>query len=204
MAEPLTLTEALRKLRPAQALNTRQAVLDELLSHFLVVQETLWSSEGYDAGEETGIQSTIFTNSPSYRALDRLLRLMRNQGQQKALGGFPVATLYWHLGEWYFRSQRFPVYAPARVIRERRRGVLYEEERRPAVAQHTIHLRRHKDVRADRVKLALDWLDVEWPAHVGEFLGDGKTWPQEPFVPDEILEAHLPGDEVIRKVRTAA
>jgi hypothetical protein len=41
------------------------------------------------------------------------------------------------------------------------------------------------------VKVGLEWLDQQWTIHVSGRIG-------EPMVPDEILEAHLPGDEALR------
>lgn len=190
MSDPLTLSQALRKLRPAQALNTRQMVLDELLTHYRTAEETLWSGQGYDATDMAGVRGMPAVWTKTYRELELLLKLMRSQGKQQALQGFSLQTLYWHLAEWYLRSEVFPQW-PKRYTVQRGRETV---EVRPPVR---MVLRRHKDVRPERVKLALDWLDAEWTARVEPRLG-------EPFVPDEITQAHLPGDEVLKKERAAA
>jgi hypothetical protein len=190
MTEPRTLSEALRKLHPAQALNTRQKVLDELLTHYRTAEETLWSGQGYDATDMAGVRGMPAVWTRSYRELEGLLKKMRNQGQQKAVEGFSLQTLYWHLAEWYLRSEVFPQW-PKKYSVQRGRETI---EVRPPVR---MVLRRHKDVRPARVKLALDWLDAEWTSSVQPRVG-------EPMVPDEIMQAHLPGDDVIReKVRAA-
>jgi hypothetical protein len=160
------------------------------LDYFVAVQETLWSSEGYDAGDETGIQSTIFTSSPSYRALERLVRELR----------LVEPPTYWHVSEWYFRSNRFPVYTPPRTIRYRSHGTLFEDTR--LTQSHQLRLSFNRQVLVDQVKEGVDWLGSNWDNHAGEPVGrwqDGGVmrWPLEPFVPDELTAEFLPGDEVL-------
>lgn len=115
--------------------------------------------------------------------------------------GTPLKLLHWHVGEWYFRCRRFPSYASSETIRYCDKGVLHELEReRRGVWRFVL---RHPDVDAQRVRDALEWLDAQWDSHVGAVVGRNDSganmfWPLEPMVPREILEAHLPGDEVIR------
>lgn len=205
MNEPLTLAQALRKLRPAQSLNTRQLVFDELLQHYREAEETLWSGQGYDATDMAGVRGMPAVWTSSYRELETLLKRMRSQGQQQAREGVSLQTLYWHLAEWYLRSEVFPQW-PKRYTVQRGRETV---EVRPPVR---MVLRRHKDVRPARVKLALDWLDAEWTRTV---VGKEYTVPREdgslrrcemgePSVPGEITTAHLPGDEVLREKAKAA
>lgn len=172
-------------------LNTRQAAFDELLTHYREAQETMWSGQGYDATDMAGVRLMPPVWTWVYRELERLLRRMRNQGHQQAVEGVSLKTLYWHVGEWYLRSESHPVYPAPRLVRYRQRGVLHEEAR-PA-GSHSVRVTRHRDVRPVRVRLGLVWLDREWPANVGE-----------PMVPDEILKAYLPGDEVLGKVLAVA
>lgn len=179
-----------KSLTDLYKLSLRQEALDTLLTHMVAVQETLWSSEGYDAGEETGIQSTIFASSSSYRALDRLVKSLREHHRDT----------YWHVSEWYFRAGRFPVYQPARTVRYRSHGTLYEDVRRPSPEQHQVKLRFDRRVLVSEVKAGVDWLDRTWDEHRGETVGRGMLWPDVPMVPDELLQAFLPGDEVLRGV----
>lgn len=191
IGEPRTLPEALKRLRPAQSLTVRQAVFDELLTHLKEAQETLWSGQGYDATDMAGVRGMPAVWTRSYRELEQLLKRMRSQGQQQSLAGFPLQTLWWHLAEWYLNVERFQQW-PKKYKVTRRGGEVVEIQ-----PPYRLVVRRHKDVKVERVKLALDWLDSEWSASVQPRLG-------EPMVPDEILAAHLPGDDVIRKVRAAA
>lgn len=188
-----------KSLTDLYKLTPRLQALDTLLEHMVAVQETLWSSEGYDAGEETGIQTTIFASSPSYRALDRLVKELKAD----------APGMFWHVGEWYFRAARFPVYQPPHTVRYRSRGTLHEDERRPQPQHHDLRLAFDRRVLVDKVKAGVDWIGNRWDTHRGEIVGSRWTqegervlmcWPAEPFVPDELTAVFLPGDDVLRGV----
>ena len=152
-------------------LTPRQQVFDELLTRYTDASSTV--NRGHangDPGEGVPVMPSVWT--PSYRMLERLLRLYRvyaTKRQELGLGGL-TRNDYWHLAQWYLLCRRYPQWPKKRTVQ---RGRELVEVQPPPVWIYE----RHPDIEKRIVHAGLLWLDTEWDRSVsGRRIDFGEPW----------------------------
>lgn len=153
MTQTLTLRETLPP--KGDQLSDRQRTLDLLLAHYVEAQETLYSGQGADAAASSGVLGMPTVWTPTYRRLERLLRLLRQEGHSEPITGILNRTAYWHLAEFYFRLRWHWQTPPPRWVQRGKRRVIAKDPRRLVII-------RHDDIDTRRVRESIEWLDDAW------------------------------------------
>jgi hypothetical protein len=204
--KPLTIAETL----PQTKLTNRGRIIDQMLSRYQDARETCFGRLTAGMGEGGWNRMPDVWN-PSYRKLEKLLPLYRTFTSKKAADELErvghVTIDYWHLAEFYFRSQR--VLRPKLVRGKGNRWVTSFVE-----GKLQYELQRCDNPRiVDRLVLAgVEWLDQAWPLWVldsTQLLDEWRYADQlrpasrgervgEPYLPVEFTREFVPGDEVLK------
>ncbi len=137
----------------------RQAEKHERIRQMLGrLSDALEPAKGVNTGGDQN-DSKLLLHPPDFnkamRELDRCLTRMRKHGNQQAIHGVPLRTVYWHVTAWY-------IDVPTRQVPVRAKKLTPNGWKWAPSGRYQLQPMRHRDAQQAKADLGIPWLAREY------------------------------------------